>query len=141
VRSIFLQGVAHLGVDALPPFLAALAEPIRRIEKYARELGVPSRSLYLGFARELLPGAHPVVGCERETQLVELLEDWTNDAVDAAVLAPLVDALPIQAAEVVDPSKWPSTTPQAVSTGRLESLKTDPELNRTLRPSVAKLPS
>ena len=116
VRSIFLQGVAHLHPDTLPPFLTELAEPIRRIEQYAAERDVPSRALYLAFARDLLPGAHPVVGCENDAQLSELLDDWTNDAIDAGVLSPLVDALPVHQAETVDPAKWPksaSTTPQA----------------------------
>ncbi len=120
VRSVFLQGVAHLSPETLPPFLADLAEPMRRIEQYALERGVPSRALYLAFARELLPGARPVVGCENEAQLSELLEDWTNDAVDAGVLAPLMDALPVQVAEVVDPSKWPAVeSPQEQETGEV----------------------
>ncbi|MFK7895448.1 MAG: aldo/keto reductase [Myxococcota bacterium] len=126
VRSVFLQGVAHLDPAALPAHLAPLAPAMQRIASFAQELGVPSRALYLGFARELLPGAYPVVGCEREAQLAELLEDWTNESVDAAALTSLVEALPLQEAEIVDPSKWPAG-------------KTESELNRTARPSIAKL--
>lgn len=46
LHSIFLQGVAHLSPDTLPPFLAALAEPMRHIEQYAGTRGVPSRALW-----------------------------------------------------------------------------------------------
>lgn len=117
VRSIFLQGVAHLSPATLPPFLTPLSEPMRCIERYAQDRGIPGRALYLAFARELLPGAYPVIGCESEAQLSDLLDDWNNDAVDAGVLAPLMEALPVQEAAIVDPSKWPATTPQAASQG------------------------
>ena len=111
VRSVFLQGVATLDPDCLPGFLAPAAEPLRQIGRTARELGVAPRTLFLAFAREMLPGAHPVVGCERDEQLAELIEDWGDDRIDLARLGPLVESLPTLDAEVVDPSRWPATSP------------------------------
>lgn len=111
VRSIFLQGVAHLEPRALPDFLFPLRDAISRIRAAAQALDVTPRALFLGFARELLPGAHLVVGCEREGQLVQLLEDWFDDRVEASDLAALVEALPTHEAGSVDPSQWPKPDP------------------------------
>ena len=125
VRSVFLQGVAHLDPERLPKALSGLAEPLRKIRFAARELGVSPRALFLGFAREFLPGAYPVVGCETDAQLEELIDDWTNSTIDVASLAPLVEALPTLEAELVDPSKWEISESSA------------PEPNQTHRGSIA----
>ena len=125
VRSVFLQGVAHLEPDNLPAPLSSLVEPLHRIHATADQLGVPPRALFLGFAREYLPGAHLVIGCEREAQLAELLEDWFDERVDGAHLSRLVEALPTLEAESVDPSRWPRLRPPE-----------EPE-NQTPRGSVA----
>jgi aryl-alcohol dehydrogenase-like predicted oxidoreductase len=107
VRSIYLQGVAHLGSARLPSSLAALAAPMRAIESFASELGITPRAAYLAFVREL-PGVHPVLGCETADQLSQLLRDWEDETIDGALLASLVDRLPTAEAALVDPSLWPS---------------------------------
>lgn len=130
VRSLFLQGVAHLGIETLPGFLAPLADPIRTIRATARALGVSTRALYLAFARECLPGARPVIGCESEAQLAEVIGDWTSSEPDVGRLMALVDALPTHADELVDPARWP-TRPTGVEVAR----------NQTARASVATIPA
>ena len=125
VRSVFLQGVAHLDPTTLPRFLDPAAEALRTIHTAAAQLGVTPRTLFLGFAREFLPGAHPIVGCETDAQLSELLDDWSDERIDVGGLAALVDRLPTLEADVVDPSRWPTagseprtnqTTPRSVAT-------------------------
>lgn len=106
VRSVYLQGIAHLGSSRLPSALAELSGALRTIEGFAAELGVKPRTLYLAFVREL-PGVHPVLGCETADQLAQLLRDWEDEAVDGALLAALVDRLPTAPAALVDPSRWP----------------------------------
>jgi aryl-alcohol dehydrogenase-like predicted oxidoreductase len=108
VRSIFLQGIAHLDPETLPPSLHELIEPMRSIAALACKLDVAPRALYLAFAREI-PGAHPVLGCEIDSQLESLLADWESDTVDAAAITQLIELLPTLDAEVVDPSKWDDT--------------------------------
>ncbi len=127
VRSVFLQGVAHLDPSTLPAFLAPLRPPIDQIHRLANELDVTPRALFLGFAREFLPGALPVVGCETDDQLAELLADWSDARIDVASLAPLVEALPTLEPECVDPSKWPTNELAAAS-------------NQTTSGSIARLP-
>ena len=107
VRSIFLQGVAHLDPEILPPTLSDLVAPIRTIQACATRLSVAPRALFLAFARDL-PGAHPILGCETEAQLEALLRDWTDDAVNAATVSQLVESLPTLEADTVDPSRWTS---------------------------------
>ena len=69
-------------IEALPSFLSELGDPIRRIRATARALGVSTRSLYLAFARDCLPGTLPVIGCETNAQLEEVLDDWTAAELD-----------------------------------------------------------
>jgi len=107
VRSVYLQGVAHLGSARLPEFLAELSAPMRTIERFAAEVGVSARALYLAFVREL-PGVHPVLGCETARQLEQLLRDWDDETVDGALLASLVEQLPTAPPDLVDPSLWPT---------------------------------
>jgi aryl-alcohol dehydrogenase-like predicted oxidoreductase len=128
VHGVFLYGVAHLDPRLLPPSLARLAEPMQTIAGCAARLGVPPRALHLAFAREL-PGIHPVVGCETEAQIADLLDDWTGDHIDAATVAQLVDALPTLEADVVDPARWPG-----------ERLERGAAANQTAFASVATIP-
>jgi aryl-alcohol dehydrogenase-like predicted oxidoreductase len=107
VRSVYLQGVAHLDPQRLPAPLAGLAVPLAQIRETARELGVEIPALFLAFVREL-PGAIALLGCERAEQLERNLEDWANDQVDSAAVARLVDALPEIPEELLDPSRWPA---------------------------------
>ncbi len=108
VRSVYLQGVAHLGSGRLPSALFELGDALRTIESFAAELGVKSRTLYLAFIREL-PGVHPVLGCETADQLAQLLRDWEDETIDGALVASLVDRLPTASAALVDPSLWPAS--------------------------------
>ncbi len=112
VRSVFLQGVAHLDPATLPGFLSPASQPLRLIHAAAQRLGVAPRTLFVGFAREFLPGVHPVIGCESDAQLAALLEDWSDERIDVAALAALVESLPTLEVEVVDPANWPSAEKQ-----------------------------
>jgi aryl-alcohol dehydrogenase-like predicted oxidoreductase len=107
VHSIFLQGVAHLEPETLPPSLLDLVAPMQTIRACASRVGVPPHALYLAFAREL-PGVHPILGCETDAQLEGLLADWASDAIDSATITLLVESLPTLEAQAVDPSRWNS---------------------------------
>lgn len=90
-----------------------------------------TRALLLAFAREFLPGAHPIVGRERDDQLAELLTNWADESLDVAARAPLVDALPTLDATAIEPSKWQP----AANSSEMES-----KVNQTIAGSVATIP-
>ncbi len=129
VRSIFLQGVAHLDPESLPSTLGELVAPMKIIQACASRLDVPTHALFLAFAREL-PRAHPILGCETDAQLETLLDDWASDQIDAATISLLVDSLPTLEADAVDPSRWIS----------IEDEATGP-VNQTGVASVATIPA
>ena len=129
VRDIFLQGVADLEPETLPPSLLGLFAPMKLIQACASRIGVPTHALFLAFAREL-PGAHPILDCETEAQLGALLTDWASDAIDAATISLLVDSLPTLDSDSVDPSCWISAEiPSAIP------------MNQTGGTSVATIPA
>ena len=64
-------------------------------------------------------------------QLAELLTDWTDESLDVAARAPLVDALPTLDATAVEPSKWQP----AANSSEMES-----KVNQTIAGSVATIP-
>jgi len=105
VHGVFLHGVALLDPRTLPTSMADLVSPMHAVRTCAARLGVDPRAVYLAFAREL-PSAHPIVGCETDAQITELLADWSSEAVDAASLTQLVDLLPTLEAGVLDPAQW-----------------------------------
>jgi len=129
VRSIFLQGVADPDPDTWPPSLADLIAPMQLIRACASRLGVSIPALFLAFAREL-PGAHPILDCETDTQLETLLANWDSDRIDAAAISLLVDSLPTLNADAVDPSRWLQTTTQGTA-----------PVNQTGAASVATIPT
>jgi aryl-alcohol dehydrogenase-like predicted oxidoreductase len=106
VRSIFLQGVAHLPADALPGHLAPVAELLRSADAVAAEAGVTRAGLFLGWARHRLGAATILVGCETREQLAANLDAWRAPGVEAAV-ARIEDRVPDLPDAILDPWRWP----------------------------------
>ncbi len=104
VRSVYLQGVAHLDPDALPPGLAGLRPVLRRIADAAGTLGMAPADLFLAYARDRLPG-RPLIGTETPLQLRENLAAWRRP-VDDAVLDAVAASVGDLAEDVLDPSQW-----------------------------------
>ena len=129
VRSVYLQGIAHLDPAQLPEALSGLAEPLLQIRTAAAELGTTPAALFLAFVREL-PGVIALLGCERADQLECNLADWASEQVDSAALARLAQALPEIPDALLDPSQWPVEAPSASETR-----------NQTRAPGVATLPT
>jgi aryl-alcohol dehydrogenase-like predicted oxidoreductase len=75
VRSVFLQGVAHLHPDRLPTHLAALRESLTQTREYAASQGWESFAPFLAFAYGT-PGARVLIGAESVAQVRECLAEW-----------------------------------------------------------------
>jgi len=108
VHSVFLEGVALLDPERLPPFLIDLVAPLRTIRSSAARLGVTTRALHLAFVRAL-PGASPIIPCETDSEFEGLLADWASEAIDDTRIGQLVDSLPTLDSAAVDPSRWPTS--------------------------------
>jgi aryl-alcohol dehydrogenase-like predicted oxidoreductase len=107
VRSVFLEGVADLDPAALSGPLAGLASAMQIIHACAARLHVTPRALFLAFAQSL-PGAHPILPCDSDAQLEELLANWASEAIDLAALTVLIESLPTLHADAVEPARWKS---------------------------------
>ena len=104
VRSIYLQGVAHLGLDALPRGIAGLRPALRRIADAAGVLGMAPAELFLAYARDKLRG-RPVIGTETPLQLRENLAAWRRP-VDTAALDEVAASVGELPERLLDPSRW-----------------------------------
>jgi aryl-alcohol dehydrogenase-like predicted oxidoreductase len=106
VRSVFLQGVAHLGPDDLPPHLDALREPLAAARQWAAKRGARPALAFLAFAASL-PGARVLVGCESRAQLAENLHDWENARRLTTAVGPLSNMVPDLPVKTLNPALWP----------------------------------
>ena len=103
IRSVFLQGIAHLPIDRIPPHLIDAIGSIREIENFANQAGRTPAEIWLDYARTL-PADRLVLGFESEAQLVSSASRFKESVTPgvsefAAGLVSLPDA-------VLDPSLW-----------------------------------
>jgi aryl-alcohol dehydrogenase-like predicted oxidoreductase len=107
VRSVLLQGVAHLDPDKLPPHLTLLRDPLTNVCHWARQRGLRPADAFLAFAAGF-PGAVILLGCETAAQLDENLRTWSRGRELAAEIADLGRSVPPLPAEVLNPACWPN---------------------------------
>jgi aryl-alcohol dehydrogenase-like predicted oxidoreductase len=105
VRSVFLQGVAFLAPDALPPHLEPLRDVLRRVADWAAARALATSDAFLLFARSL--GAPLVLGFERAAQLEACLAAWQRPLLPARECAALGALVPELPRELVEPFRWP----------------------------------
>jgi aryl-alcohol dehydrogenase-like predicted oxidoreductase len=105
VRSVFLQGVAHLTPADLPARLEALRAPLQLVHDWASSQGVCFHVPFLAFAAAL-PGVRVLFGCETARQLEDNLEGWNQAFALVPQLSSLLDVIPALPASVLDPAKW-----------------------------------
>ena len=107
VRSVYLQGVAHLPASGLPEHLVALRPVLERLDARASDEGVGTADLFLGWARHRLPSATLLIGCETVAQLDDNLRAWAGTAHYAESVRGLEELIPQLPEAVLDPSAWP----------------------------------
>jgi hypothetical protein len=107
VRSIYLQGVAHLACADLPAHLAELAKPLEAVDTWAGERGLRRPEVFLLYARELLD-AKILIGCETLGQLCQNLIAWRSLDAPRADLEELTASIPDLPDSLLDPSQWSS---------------------------------
>ncbi len=107
VRSVFLQGVAHLDPEALPRHLGSLRNVFTELDGACRLAGAERWELFLAWARERSDGARIIVGSETVAQLSANLAAWKRTDL-ATVITSVEDRLPELPASILDPWRWPA---------------------------------
>lgn len=118
IRSVFLQGVAHLDPGALPEHLRALEDVLDELDRAGRRAGAQRWELFLAWARDRCEGAAVIVGCETAGQVRENLAAWARDDLTPVVEA-VEDRLPDLPDAILDPWRWPP--PDIASSGQKAS--------------------
>lgn len=108
VRSVFLQGAAHLPPEQLPPHLAPLTGTATGAQKWAVDRGVSAAVPFLAFAASL-PGVWVLLGCESVSQLAANLRDWDAARGLAAEVGELAASVPELPVGVLNPAAWPKS--------------------------------
>jgi len=106
VRSVFLQGAAHLAPENLPAHLRELRDPLRTIHLWAAERQTRPTTAFLAFAASLV-GASILLGCETTAQLDDNLAQWDFARKAASEIGSLADSMVGLAPEVLNPALWP----------------------------------
>ena len=104
VRSVYLQGLAFLPADRLPPHLAPSRPVIENIQMCARRFGKEVADVWLDYARAL-PVDLLVIGTESLVQLRKNAEQFQRPSLDS--ITSFAADLPLLGDEVLDPAKWP----------------------------------
>ena len=105
MRSVFLQGVAHLDIDDLPPHLQPLSQPLQRLDDWAKSFSVRRSDAFLLYARDVLD-ATPVLGCESLGQLFDNAIAWRSCDVELAALEGVARDVDNLDPALLDPALW-----------------------------------
>lgn len=105
VRSVFLQGAAHLTPAELPSHLAALRPIVADVRAWCASAGLPPAAAYLAYAKKM-GKVIVLLGCETAGQLGENLRLWDGPPVDGAELGRLAGAVPDLPEAVLNPARW-----------------------------------
>ena len=104
VRSVYIQGLAHLSPESLPGTTSAFAGALNQLDALAADVGIERWQIFLSWARQRLEGT-VILGQESRSQLEANLQAWKLPVSDdilreAEAAAALADDAPL------DPSTW-----------------------------------
>ncbi len=105
VRSVFLQGVAHLHPDRLPSHLAELRPSLIEIREFAASRGWHTFAPFLYFAYDTR-GAGVLVGAEAVAQVTDCLAEWALAPERYEAVRELAAEIPELPASVLNPWQW-----------------------------------
>jgi aryl-alcohol dehydrogenase-like predicted oxidoreductase len=111
VRSIFLQGVAHLGWKDLPERLrnhaSSLRNPLEKIEEWCAARALTLAEGFLTFGHSL-DGTTIVIGCETADQWVANEEAWERTRSLKEEMRTFAQTVPELSEAVLNPACWPA---------------------------------
>jgi aryl-alcohol dehydrogenase-like predicted oxidoreductase len=108
VRSVYLQGVLLVPPERLPPWLSALAEPLRKLHALANESHIDVARLALA-AVNAVPGVHSIiVGAETPHQLAQSIAALRAPPPEPALLEEAWSLFKNVPDELSDSARWPN---------------------------------
>jgi aryl-alcohol dehydrogenase-like predicted oxidoreductase len=102
-RSLLLQGALALDAHALPRFLAPLAPALSRIDAEAQRRGLTRLALSIAFVASLRAADAAIIGAISRAQVAQIAE-----AARVRVAPAELEALGVDDALLLDPSRWPA---------------------------------
>jgi aryl-alcohol dehydrogenase-like predicted oxidoreductase len=116
IRSVYLQGVAHLSGDRMPAHLSEVQGPLGMIHAWAQRHQVGPALAFLAFAAAL-PADWVLLGCESLGQLEANLGDWRQAHDRMTTVAALAASIPPLPDKVLNPALWPRRSEITEPTG------------------------
>ena len=104
IRSVYVQGLAHLAPDALPGSTRAFAGALEALDDLASGVGLKRWQIFLSWARQRLEGT-VILGQESQSQLEANLDAWSLPVSDD-VLREAEAAAALSSDAPLDPSTW-----------------------------------
>jgi aryl-alcohol dehydrogenase-like predicted oxidoreductase len=105
IRSVYLQGVAYLRPEELPPHLEPLKDVLPVIERWARLHGLTVPETFLLFMRDWTT-ERLVIGLESASQLEENLRAWERRDLESQALGALAARIPQLPEMILNPAQW-----------------------------------
>lgn len=105
VRSVFLQGAAHLHPDRLPSHLVVLRDSLIQIREFAASRGWQSFAPFLYYAYGTR-GTGVLVGAEAVEQVRECLAEWALASERHEAVRELAARIPVLPESVLNPWQW-----------------------------------
>jgi aryl-alcohol dehydrogenase-like predicted oxidoreductase len=105
VRSVFLQGVAHLHPDRLPGHVADLRGSLVEIREFAASRGWQAFAPFLYFAYGI-PATNVLIGAEAVEQVSECLAEWALAPERYETVRELAAQIPELPERALNPWQW-----------------------------------
>ena len=108
LRSVFLQGLLVMPLDAVPPHLAAVLPVRKRLAAIAAQAGITEAALALRYSLSIKCADTVLIGVETPEQLSENIRIAESGPLDAEVLSAIDQAVTDVPNALCTPSVWPA---------------------------------
>lgn len=105
VRSVFLQGLLLMEIEAIPEKMQFTAPVLKKVDEVAREMNLSKSCLSLGYAKCAYPHAKIVFGAEKACQITDNISCW-NRSYPADMVSKIRSRFDQVSGRILNPSKW-----------------------------------
>jgi aryl-alcohol dehydrogenase-like predicted oxidoreductase len=108
IRSVYLQGLALMPCDSVPPGIPHAREAVAVFEQFCAQYRMDRRQFAIDYARRMAPNARLVVGAETPTQATENCEFFQKMPVDKSISDAWTKRWPQDIDGLIDVRCWPA---------------------------------